>query len=125
MNWVGKVRRVGNFPSNFWILMYVLNHKTSFLSFLRPPSFNLFPTALLYIHKSAKNIIIQDFTASLGLALSYMKKVGLCASATMFFSECRSRLRYADGENVGPQSPKNRGIHCTIGPSPADKRTWL
>ena len=43
-----------------------------------------------------------------------MKKVGLCVLATyampwFFSSGCWSRLRYADGKNVGPQSPSRIG----------------
>lgn len=66
--------------------------------------------------KSGLHITIQNFTLHHFIwFLSYdMKKVGLCVLATyampwFFISGCWSRLRYADGENVGPQSPSRIG----------------
>jgi hypothetical protein len=66
--------------------------------------------------KSWLHITIQNFTLHHFIwFLSYdMKKVGLCVLATyampwFFISGCWSRLRYADGKNVGPQSPSRIG----------------
>ena len=87
------------------------------------PTLTIFSYVDLRLHtymypgkKSELHITIQNFTLHHFIwFLSYdMKKVGLCVLATyampwFFSSGCWSRLRYADGKNVGPQSPSRIG----------------
>ena len=77
----------------------------------RPQATFMYPRKKSWLHITIQNFTLHHFI----WFLSYdMKKGGLCVLATydmswFFISGCWSRLRYADGKNVGPQSPSRIG----------------
>ena len=84
---------------------------TTYIFIWRPKATYMYPRKKSWLHIAIQNFTLHHFI----WFLSYdMKKVGLCVLATyampwFFISGCWSRLRYADGKNVGPQSPSRIG----------------